>query len=431
MARLATKYVCRIGCLAIGSSAVGCGDEGSAGDTTDTVNATELTELSGVFDTPDSTSSAPLTSPPPGGAGAGGAPSPSGQAGTGGLAAGDGAVEVAEPDIVFASPDTIAERLARMIWDGRDAEDVRALLGIDISRQSVGEVAEAMLADERAREGVAAFYRWWLYFGTEVPADQSDPLSVARHAEAPAVGTYLTLDADGTFADLLTASFTFMNETLAEVYGVDGVVGSELRLVPYPPSEPRIGLLTGAGVLSFYSSVDDPPWPVKRGWLVTDPLLCKPTVRMSPAEPPPDPAVSIRQQMIDVTSGSACISCHQMLNSPGFAFIGFDTSGRWRPEPGAAQNETQGWIPEEIMPGAPQFDGPSELAHLLLEREETRRCFVRQWMQFSLDPDEPVSHETAPEDVASVEVALRAFVESDLRLSSAIVAVARTNTFLR
>ncbi len=118
-----------------------------------------------------------------------------------------------------------------------------------------------MLADERAREGVAAFYRWWLYFGTEVPADQSDPLSVARRAEAPAVGTYLTLDADGTFADLLTASFTFMNETLAEVYGVDGVVGSELRVVPYPSNEPRIGLLTGAGALSFYSSVDDPPWP--------------------------------------------------------------------------------------------------------------------------------------------------------------------------
>ena len=125
------------------------------------------------------------------------------------------------------------------------------------------------------------------------------------------------------------------------------------------------------------------------------------------------------------------MGCHKILNSPGFAFIGFDSMGRWHPEPGAAANETEGWIPETIMADAPRFDGPAELARLLVAREETRRCFVRQWMQFALNRDVQIAPVPAPDDVASVEAALRAFKESGLRLSAAIVAVAQTDAFLR
>jgi hypothetical protein len=336
-----------------------------------------------------------------------------------------------KPDPPFASAEIVADRLAGMIWNTKADPGVIAMLSAGVSRRSVGDAASQMLADARAREGLAAFYRWWLFFSTAKPGDDADPLTSALRSEAPSLGTYLTLDADATFSDLLTAPFTFMNEELAPRYGVTGVAGPEMRRVPYPAGEPRIGLLTGAGLLSFYSSLVNPSWPAKRGWMITDPLLCAPLIRSFLPSFEPDVTKSIRQQMIDVTAGSSCMECHKVLNSAGFAFIGFDSMGRWHPEPGAAATETEGWIPDVIMPDAPRFNGPAELARLLVAREETRRCFVRQWMQFALNRDVQITSKTGPDDLDSVEAALRAFEESGLRLRAAIVAVAQTDAFLR
>ena len=333
-----------------------------------------------------------------------------------------------KPDPVFASPEVIAERLARMIWNAPADAEVVAMLSAGISQKSAGDAAARMLADTRARQGVAAFYRWWLLFNGPEPEEGSPRASL--ESEGPALGTYLTLDADGTFDDLLTAPYTFMNEELAKLYNVEGVSGPELRRVPYPADQPRIGLLTGVGVLSYFASLANPGWPAKRSWMITDPLLCSPTVRTFLPIDPPDATRSIRQQMIDATStcGGAC---HELLNSPGFAYIGFDVDGRWHPEPGAAANETEGWLPASIMPDAPRFNGPAGLARLLAGREETRRCFVRQWMQFALARDAIITPKVAPGDEDSVEAALGAFTTSGLRLTAAIVAVAQTDAFLR
>ena len=212
---------------------------------------------------------------------------------------------VDKPDPPFAAAEIVAERLARMIWDTSADPGVTAMLSAGVSRRSVGEAASRMLADARARAGLAAFYRWWLFFSTAKPGDEVDSLASSLRSEAPALGTYLTLDTDGTFGDLLTAPYTFMNEGLAERYGVTGVAGPEMRRVPYPAGQPRIGLLTGVGVLSFFSSLVNPSWPAKRGWMITDPLLCAPLIRSFLPSFDLDVTLSIRQQMIEVTASPA------------------------------------------------------------------------------------------------------------------------------
>jgi Protein of unknown function (DUF1588)/Protein of unknown function (DUF1592)/Protein of unknown function (DUF1585) len=346
----------------------------------------------------------------------------------------------AEPDPEFASPEVVASRLTRMIWNVDADPGVVASLQEGVSRQRVGELATRMLADPRAREGIVTFYRWWLLFDSvtrpvdtadAAPSEGVDALNLALRAEAPALGSYLTLDTEGTFIDLLTVPYTFMNEALAEVYGVSGVEGSEMRRVPYPAGEPRIGLLTGAGILSFFSSLVNPSWPAKRSWMITDPLLCTPVIQSFLPVYEPDVTRSIREQMLATTAQESCMGCHKILNSPGFAFIGFDSNGRWHPEPGAAPNEVEGWIPEEIMPDAPRFNGPAGLSRLLAERDESRRCFVRQWMQFARKRDEPIRSKPDAEDLVSIELTLQAFTASGLRLSSLIVAVTQSNAFLR
>jgi Protein of unknown function (DUF1592)/Protein of unknown function (DUF1588)/Protein of unknown function (DUF1585) len=345
---------------------------------------------------------------------------------------GAGGAVWSEADLpAWAPPEVIAQRLSRLIWNAEPDDAVRgALAGIMLTRVSVEQVARQMLSDDRARAGIAAFYRWWLFHDIERSPD-SGPLAVALALEAPTLGAHLTLDVDGTFADLLTVPYTFVNEALASRYGMQGVFGPEMRQAPYPAGEPRIGLLTGAGILTFYSSLANPSWPAKRSWMVTDSLLCWPVIRSFLPSLELDTSRSIRQQMLDATASPACEGCHKLLNSPGFAYIGFDSFGSWHPESGAAENETRGWIPAEIMADAPTFDGPFELAHLLATRDEPRRCFVRQWLQYSTDRSQLVGSEIADQDRPSVEVALSGFAASGFRLRDLISAVAGTNVFLR
>lgn len=337
---------------------------------------------------------------------------------------------VVEPELTtLATPDVLARRLSELIWNTEPDSSVSQALQVSpLTRDVVARVADQMLNDLRAREGVGAFYRHWLLFEYKQP---TEPLGVSLQREAPALGTYLTLDIPGTFPQLLTAPFTFVDETLARHYGIGGITGTEMQKVEYPVGEPRVGIMSGAGVLAQFSSLGPISWPAKRSWMVTDPLLCTPVIRSFLTMPELDPSRSIRQQMIDFTASPACMECHKILNSPGFAFIGFDSMGRWHPEAGAAPNETQGWIPDVIMPDAPTFDGPASLATLLAGRDETRRCFVRQWLQYAVDRSVIVGTTTAPADAPSVEVALRAFAGTGYNLRELIVAITRTNSFLR
>lgn len=345
--------------------------------------------------------------------------------------AGDLSPATVEPELpTLAPPAVLARRLSQLIWNAEPDSSVSQALQISpLTREVVARLADQMLFDPRARDGVAAFYRHWLLF--EVREPPTEPLGLSLQREAPALGTYLTLDTPGTFLQLLTEPFTFVDETLARHYGIAGIIGAEMQKVPYPSGEPRVGLMSGAGVLAHFSSLGPISWPAKRGWMVTDPLLCTPVIRSFLPMFELDPNRSIRQQMIDATAQSSCMPCHDILNSPGFAFIGFDALGRWHPEVGAAPNETQGWIPQKIMRDAPIFEGPGSLATLLAGRDETRRCFVRQWLQYAVDRSVVVNSEIASADAPSVEVALRAFAASGYELRPLVIAVTRTNSFLR
>ncbi len=73
---------------------------------------------------------------------------------------------------------------------------------------------------------------------------------------------------DKSVLDLLRADYTFVNERLAEHYGIDGVFGDAFRRVElHDPN--RRGLL-GQGSILFQSSVANRTSPVFRGkWIMT------------------------------------------------------------------------------------------------------------------------------------------------------------------
>src|SRR4029078_9384615 len=90
-----------------------------------------------------------------------------------------------------------------------------------------------------------------------------------------------TVQENRSALDLINANYTFLNERLAEHYGIPNVYGSSFRRVPLTDPNRR-GLLGQASILTL-TSVATRTSPVFRGkWILTN-LLNSP-----PPPPPPN-----------------------------------------------------------------------------------------------------------------------------------------------
>ena len=89
---------------------------------------------------------------------------------------------------------------------------------------------------------------------------------------------------DRNVLDLMTADYTFLNERLAQHYGIPNVYGSHFRRVTLP-DEARHGLL-GKGAVLMVTSHTDRTSPVVRGKWVLDNLLSAPVPPMPNNVPP-------------------------------------------------------------------------------------------------------------------------------------------------
>src|SRR3990172_5825970 len=86
---------------------------------------------------------------------------------------------------------------------------------------------------------------------------------------------------DRSLLELYSADYSYMNERLAQHYGVPGVVDETFRRVSYPANQ-RKGTL-GHGSVLVQTSLGNRTSPVLRGKWVMEVLLGTP-----PPPPPPD-----------------------------------------------------------------------------------------------------------------------------------------------
>ena len=150
---------------------------------------------------------------------------------------------------------------------------------------------------------------------------------------------------DRSVVDLLDADYTFVDERLAQHYGLPNIRGSRFRRVELPPSSPRRGLL-GQGSLLTLTSAPNRTSPVKRGQWVLNNLLG------TPAPQPPDnvetnleetapagEATTMRERLVQHQANPSCAMCHSLIDPLGFALENFDSIGEWRDtEAGQAVN---------------------------------------------------------------------------------------------
>ena len=138
---------------------------------------------------------------------------------------------------------------------------------------------------------------------------------------------------DRSLIDFTHSDWTFLNERLAQHYGIPGVAGGELRLTHLPVDSHRGGVITHASVMKVTADGTKTS-PVLRGKWVLDRILGRPPAPPPANVPAIDPdirgATTVRQQLDKHRSIEACATCHRHIDPPGFALESFDVIGGWR-----------------------------------------------------------------------------------------------------
>jgi hypothetical protein len=334
------------------------------------------------------------------------------------------------------SSDEAVKRLAKLLWNTTpDAALVAAGNAAMLkTREDVGAFAQQMLKDARARDGVGAFYRSWLSLD-KVPMVVKDPAAfpqwtpdvsadAARETETFAVD--VTLDPAGTFTTLMTGGWSYINQRLAALYGVTGVVGTALQKVNLDPNQ-RGGLLTQASLLAL-NSPETRTSPTKRGFFVRKNFFCQ-EVPPPPAIPgnqlpmnlPPNPTA--RQRLEPLAGESACGLCHVMMDPLGFAYEGFDTIGRIRTTDNGSPVDLTGKVSNGAGTEA-TFNGPIKLGTILSNFDVVQSCMARRWLAYALGRTVPTSEDGAVAGLAT------AFKSAGLNIRALIVAVVQSELFL-
>lgn len=278
----------------------------------------------------------------------------------------------------------LAARLSYALWDTMPDDTLFAAADTRALERSEGlrEQAFRMLEDAKAREKIEAFHRQLFeletYDGISLEGFSAD-LGRSMRREAERFASSVILDDDGSLADLLTAPFSFVNEELAQLYGLSGVTGPELRRVELDPTQ-RAGLFTQPG---FLVRKRGDAAPILRGVYLNLRVLCA-NLPEPPVFEPPDLRGTTRRERINSATGVGTCgeTCHAgVINPIGFAFETFDDTGRWRAVDNGAPVDAVSsyWFGDEEV----VFDGPVELMGAVAQSEMAHRCYAQNWMEFA------------------------------------------------
>jgi hypothetical protein len=186
--------------------------------------------------------------------------------------------------------------------------------------------------------------------------------------------------------DLLDAKFTFLNERLADFYGVPGVHGSQFRRVEI--ADPNRGGILGQGSLLTVTSYPNRTSVVQRGKWVLENLLGTPPPPPPPNVPSLDPhgkdgKLSMRQAMEAHRANPVCASCHSRMDPIGFALENYDGVGAWRDKDkdNGTEIDASGKLPDGSA-----FTGPAGLKNLLLtqHRDDFISTFTQKLFTYAL-----------------------------------------------
>jgi len=328
----------------------------------------------------------------------------------------------------------LASRLSFFLWSAPPDEALLQTAQRGGLSQPGGLEREVkrMLADPRAEALSTRFAAQWLRLpdlDVVTPDIRQYPDFDEQLRNAMRRETELFFDdlvrRDRPVLDLYRADYTFVNERLAQHYGMKQVVGPAFRRVA--TTDPlRRGLLAQASVLTLTSHATRTS-AVDRGKWVMEVLLNSPP-------PPPPPGVpdleatpgtlgsrplTVRERMEQHRKNPACSSCHKMMDPIGLALERYDATGKVRLRDNGMPVDSRG----ELWDGS-TANNAVELQSALLKRHDALlRTFTRNLMAYA------VGRRMEATDMPSIRRIVRDAGAQQHRMSAYILGVVKSPAF--
>jgi len=304
----------------------------------------------------------------------------------------------AQPDEPIARLDShhLAARLSYLLWSAPPDAELSALAdkGELHKPATLRAQTQRLLLHPRARALFDGFGAQWLRVN-DLGRQVFDPKLFPQMT--PALRESMLDEARLFFEDivrknhrairLVDSDYTFLNQPLAELYGLgSSVKGPRMRRVKL--ENPNRGGILGMSATLAATSFPTRTSPVRRGVWVLEQILGEHV----PPPPPDIPALdtqeskgaqglTLRQRTELHTKNPVCANCHRTLDPIGFGLENFDAIGRWRDrnEAGIAIDSAG------KLPAGSAFSNPAELKRLLAAREsDLARNLTERFMAYAL-----------------------------------------------
>jgi Protein of unknown function (DUF1592)/Protein of unknown function (DUF1588)/Protein of unknown function (DUF1585)/Protein of unknown function (DUF1587)/Protein of unknown function (DUF1595) len=332
----------------------------------------------------------------------------------------------------------LASRLSFFLW-GSIPDDalLQAALRGELTKPAVLEAqVRRMLTDDRAASLTRDFAFQWLNMPKldEIePDERLFPNASGTLDPRPLMKRELELFVDSVLRSeqplnaLITADYTFLNEPLAQLYGITTVKGGQFRRVALGADTKRYGIL-GKGAVLMATAYPNRTAPVLRGAWILERLLGTP-----PAQPPPNVGIlkdevrgkpaTVRERFEIHSRNPSCFACHGVMDPLGFALENFDTVGQFR----ARDTDTGGTVDSSgVLPDGTKISGPDDLRAALAARPaQFAQTVTEQLMTYALG--RPVDYR----DMPVVRQIVRNAAHENYRFAALVSQVVASDAFRR
>jgi mono/diheme cytochrome c family protein len=346
-----------------------------------------------------------------------------------------------EPDPKSAAPGSVrrltdlelASRLSFFLWSSLPDEELinLAAQGKLKNAQVLDQQVKRMMADPRADAMVSNFAGQWLLLRNlnGQPRDPNVfPNYDANLRDAFRKETELLFQAvmreDRNVLELLTADYTFVNQRLAQHYGIQGVYGSNFRRVKI--ADPNRRGILGQGSFLTVTSESNRTSPVKRGKYILETILGTPP----PAPPPNVPALkendesgrnatTLRARLALHREAATCSTCHSVMDPLGLALENFDAVGRYRTKELGGPIDTAGQLADGT-----KVSGPTELRDALMKRpDQFVGTMTEKMLTYAL------GRAVEPHDMPVVRDITRQAARQNYKFSAVVLGIVKSTPF--
>jgi hypothetical protein len=284
----------------------------------------------------------------------------------------------------------VASKLAYFLWNGppdKTLLDLAESGGLKAPGALAAQASRLLAESASITTGMEAWFDDYLGLADlatteKVPGafPQFTPTLVASMRQQTMMDMRSAALGTQDFRTVFNTTKTFVNGELAQLYGVQGVSGSNFVQVDLPAAGGRRGLLGNASLMSLYAHASNSS-PTLRGKFIRQILMCQ-----SIPAPPPDVDTTLpdgaefktaRDRLTEHATNPTCATCHRLMDPMGLGLENFDAIGRFRTQENGVNIDTSGEI------DGVKFTTPSEMADVLAQNPSVPSCLSRAVFRYA------------------------------------------------